>query len=200
MSESTKNGSVVGAALVLGASSLASALVGLVRQRVFTTTFGAGDTFDAFVAAFRIPDLVFNLVVVGALSATFIPLFTDKLVQGKEGKKRAFDFALAVLNAVLLIVAACMAAYALLADRIVPLITPGFTGEKLELTILLSRIMAWQPILLSISFVFSGILNSFKKFVMYALAPILYNVGIIFGVLALVPMMGVTGLGWGVVL
>ena len=200
MSGTPRNGSVISAALILGASSLASALVGLIRQRVFTTVFGAGDTFDAFVAAFRVPDLVFNIVVIGALSASFIPLFTDKLVKGKEGKRRAFDFALAVLNTVLLLVTFAMALFIALADFIVPLITPGFEGEKLELTITLSRVMALQPILLAISFVFSGILNSFKRFVVYALAPVLYNIGIIFGVLVLVPFLGVPGLGWGVVL
>lgn len=200
MPDTKKNGSVIPAALILGASSLASALVGLLRQRVFTTTFGAGDTFDAFVAAFRIPDLVFNLVVVGALSAAFIPLFTEKLVKGEGGKARAFDFALAVLNTVLVAVVVLMILYFLLADAIVPLITPGFSGEKLTLTIALSRIMALQPVLLAISFVLSGILNSFKRFVVYALAPILYNIGIIFGVLVLVPVVGVTGLAWGVVL
>src|SRR5688572_24312435 len=100
----TKGGSYISAALILGASSLVSRIVGLVRERVFTTSYGAGDTFDAFVAAFRIPDLVFNLVVVGALSAAFIPLFTEKLVAGKGGKERAFQFSLTVLNTVVVTV------------------------------------------------------------------------------------------------
>lgn len=194
------NGTVIPAALILGASSLASRIVGLVRERVFTTTFGAGDTFDAFVAAFRVPDLIFNLIVIGALSAAFIPLFTEKLVAGKAGEKRAFEFANSILNAMVLAVGALMVLFVLLADQIVPLITPGFSGEKLELTVMLSRVMALQPILLAVSFVFSGVLNSFKRFIAYALAPVLYNVGIIFGVLVLVPKVGVAGIGWGVVL
>src|SRR5687768_17312150 len=114
MSDRQRNGNFVSAALILGASYLASRIVGLVRERVFTTTFGAGDTFDAFVAAFRIPDLVFNLVVVGVLSAAFIPLFTEKLVEGSEGKRRAFDFSLAVFNSVLLGVVTLMGIFALL--------------------------------------------------------------------------------------
>jgi len=170
------------------------------RERVLTTTFGAGDVFDAFVAAFRLPDLIFNLVVIGALSAAFIPLFTDKLVKGGKGNKQAFDFAAAVLNMMLILVGVFSLGYFLLADYLMPLIAPGFIGEKLELTVRLSRIMVWQPVLLAISFVFSGVLNSFKKFFVYSLAPILYNIGIIFGVVVLVPMMGVAGLGWGVVL
>lgn len=194
-----KNGSVVQAALLLAVASLGSRIVGLIRERVLTTAFGAGDTFDAFVAAFRLPDLIFNLVVIGALSAAFIPLFTDKLVKHNGEKKPAFDFAVSLLNILLLVVAVFSIVYAILAPWIVPLITPGFTGEKLELTIRLARIMTWQPLLLTASFIFSGILNSFKRFLSYALAPILYNIGIIFGVLVLVPWIGILGLGWGVV-
>ena len=195
-----RNGSIVPAALILGVSSLVSRAVGLVRERVFTTTFGAGDTFDAFVAAFRIPDLVFNLVVIGALSAAFIPLFTEKIVEGKAGVRKAFDFATSVLNVMLVAVSVLMLIYAIFADQIVPLITPGFTGEKLRMTVVLSRVMALQPIFLTVSFVFSGVLNSFKRFVAYALAPIVYNVGIIIGAVVLVPVFGIAGLGWGVVL
>lgn len=195
-----RNGTLIGAALILGASSLASRIVGLVRERVFTTTFGAGDTFDAFVAAFRIPDLVFNLIVIGALSAAFIPLFTEKLIHTEAGGKRAFAFANSILNAMVVAVAVLMVLFVLLADVVVPVITPGFSGEKLELTILLSRVMALQPVLLAVSFVFSGVLNSYKRFAAYAAAPVLYNVGIIIGVLILVPYLGPAGIGWGVVL
>lgn len=191
---------VVPAAIILGLSSLGSRLIGLIRERVFTTTFGAGDTLDAFVAAFRLPDLIFNLVVVGALSAAFIPLFTEKLIDARSGKRKAHEFALSVLNVVLLIVVCSSLIYAVAAPWVVPLITPGFSGEKLELTIMLSRIMALQPIFLGISFVISGVLNSYKRFIAYALAPILYNVGIIIGVTYFVPLFGLSGLGWGVVL
>lgn len=194
------NSTLISAAVILGVSSLVSRIIGLLRDRVFSTQFGAGDTLDAFVAAFRIPDLVFNVVVIGALSAAFIPLFTEKLVKNKKNPQVAMDFALSILNIIVVIVAALSIVYIVFADSIVPLITPGFSAEKLQLTIMLSKIMAIQPILLSISSVFSGVLNSYKRFFAYALAPILYNLGIIFGALVLVPMMGMIGLAWGVVL
>lgn len=195
------NGRIVPAAILLGVASLGSRAIGLIRERVLTTTFGAGDTFDAFVAAFRLPDLIFNLIVVGALSAAFIPLFTEKLVADKsKDHRQATAFANSVLNLVLIAVALLSLIYVLLADLLVPLITPGFSGDKLTTTIILSRIMALQPLLLSISFVFSGVLNSYKRFLAYALAPILYNVGIIIGVTYFVPRIGIAGLGWGVVL
>lgn len=195
----SSSGSVISAAFILGVASLLSRIVGLLRERVFTTTFGAGDTFDAFVAAFRVPDAIFNLVVVGALSAAFIPLFTQKLVKDK-GSTEAFRFAAAVLNMMIGIVGVLSVLYCIFAPQIVHLITPGFSGDKLRLTTMLSRVMALQPILLSISFVMSGVLNSYKRFVAYALAPIVYNFGIIFGVVVLVPIIGLSGLAWGVVL
>ncbi len=194
------NGSIVSAALIVGASSFVSRIVGLLRDRTFTSVFGAGDTFDAFLAAFRIPDLIFNLVVIGALSAAFIPMFTEKLVSKKDGREEAYRFALSIFNIVCLGVGILSLVFAVCAPWIMPLIAPGFTGEKLALTVHLSRIMALQPILLAASFVFSGVLNSHKRFVAYALAPILYNLGIIAGALYLVPYMGVSGIGWGVVL
>lgn len=200
MSSRVGNGRLVSAAIILGVASLASRLVGLLRERVLTTMFGAGDVFDAFIAAFRVPDMIFNLLVLGALSAAFIPLFTEKLVKGKRGKQAAFDLAGGVLNIMILAVGLLAIIFAVGAPSIMPLIVPGFEGEKLKMTIMLSRIMALQPVLLGISFVFSGILNSFKRFVAYALAPILYNGGIIIGVLVFVPMLGVAGIAWGVVL
>ncbi len=200
MIKTAKNGRIVPAAILLGVASLASRLMGLIRERVLTATFGAGDVFDAFVAAFRIPDLVFNLVVVGALSAAFIPLFTKKIYGKKRDEEEAFEFALAVFNSVILVVIALSLVYVIAAPQVMKLVAPGFSGEKYLLAVKLSRIMAWQPVLLGASFVLSGVLNSYKKFFVYALAPILYNVGIIFGVMVLVPVMGVKGLGWGVVL
>lgn len=200
MNKNFGNGSIVSAALIIGASSFVSRIMGLLRDRTFTSLFGAGDTFDAFLAAFRIPDLIFNLIVIGALSAAFIPLFTEKLFSQKQGSYHAYRFALSVLNLICIGVGLLSMLYMLFASSIMPLIAPGFTGEKLALTIYLSRIMALQPIILAASFVFSGVLNSYKRFVAYALAPILYNLGIIAGAIYLVPIIGVAGLAWGVVI
>lgn len=200
MNTNNKNGTVVQAALLLAVAAFSSDIVGLIRERVLTTAFGAGAIFDAYVAAFRLPDLIFNLAVLGALSAAFIPLFTEKLVRNGNDRVPAFTFGLSVLNVLLVVVITFSLLYTIFAPWVVPWLTPGFTGEKLALTIRLARIMAWQPVLLTISFIFSGILNSFKRFLSYALAPILYNIGIIIGVLVLVPLVGIAGLGWGVVL
>src|SRR3989344_8146347 len=115
------NGSIVSAALIVGASSFVSRIVGLLRDRTFTSVFGAGDTFDAFIAAFRIPDLIFNLIVIGALSAAFIPMFTEKMVAGKGGKKDAYRFAVSILNAMGLGIAVLGMLYVIFAPWIVPI-------------------------------------------------------------------------------
>jgi len=120
------NGSFVSAAFILGVSSLLSRLVGLFQQRIFATTYGAGDVYDAYLAAFRIPDVIFNLVTIGALSAAFIPLFTEKLVKGGQDERRAFAFASSILNILVLVVAVFSLVYAVFAPWIVPFITPGF--------------------------------------------------------------------------
>ncbi len=81
---SSQSKSITGAAILLGAASFVSRLMGLARDRIFAHQFGAGDVLDAYYAAFRVPDLVYNLLIVGALSAGFIPIFLKVLVKDRE--------------------------------------------------------------------------------------------------------------------
>ena len=133
--------SITSAALILGGASLASRFLGVLRDRVLAGQFGAGDVLDAYYAAFRLPDTVFNLLVFGALSAGFIPVFTEYLLK-REGEKHA---AWRLTNEVLTVAAIALAGISLvlllLAPVVVPLITPGFHGGKLAMTISFSRIM-----------------------------------------------------------
>ena len=186
--------SIASAATLVAALTLGSRLLGLVRDRLLASTFGAGDTLDAYYAAFRIPDFVFSLVVLGALSAGFIPIFSK--MEGKD----AWRFANIVCSWLFLCLAAFASLFIVFAPQLVGLITPGFSGEKLALTVLLSRIMAVSPVLLGLSNVFGGILQSRRRFFIYAAAPSLYNVGIIIGILFFVRLFGIVGLAFGVVL
>lgn len=185
-------------AFILGVSSLLSRFLGLVRDRLFAAKFGAGDMLDAYYAAFRIPDFVFNLLILGALSSAFVPVFVRYL--SKDKKKEAWEIANSLLNLLVLVTLAVCGILFIFMDYIIYLVAPGFNIEKIELTILLTRIMLISPILFGISNVFSSILNSFKSFFTYSLAPILYNLGIIFGVIYLVPRYEVLGLAYGVVI
>lgn len=186
------------AAAIVGAASLASRLVGILRDRALASQFGAGNELDAYYAAFRVPDLLYNLIILGALSAGFIPVFTEYL----ENRERHEAWRLA--EQVLSVVGACMAVactlLALFAPVIIPLTVPGFPPEKLQMTVQLARIMFLSPFLLGLSAVMGGILQSMRRVLAFSLAPVFYNFGIIFGVLVLEPRFGVEGVAWGVVI
>lgn len=189
--------SVTGAAVLLGATSLLSRLIGLLRDRLFAHTFGAGPTLDAYYAAFRIPDLLYNLLVMGALSAGFIPVFLSVWEKEKEDAWRTVNLLLRYFFVTLSLLAGVLAYFA---PKLVPILAPGFAEGELELAITLTRIMLISPIILGLSSIVSGVLQSLKIFLPYALAPIFYNVGIIVGVFFFLPRFGAAGLAYGVLL
>lgn len=189
--------SITGAAIILGAASFASRLIGVVRDRIFAHYFGAGNTLDAYYAAFRIPDLVYNLLIVGALSAGFIPVFMELLT---KDKKRAWLVTNSLLNILAIALVVVCSLLFLFTPELIRLMVPGFSPEKMNTTILLTRIMFLSPILLGVSSLVSGVLQSFKSFFVYSLTPIMYNIGIIVGAVFLVPVIGVAGLAVGVII
>ncbi|HPY08527.1 MAG: murein biosynthesis integral membrane protein MurJ [Patescibacteria group bacterium] len=200
------NNITVAAALV-ALSSLTSRLLGVVRDRILAGRFNAGTTLDIYYAAFRIPDLIFNLIVLGALSAGFIPIFSslikNKASDRKNGQKEnqeAWQLASNVANSLLISLIALSLIGIIFAPQLVKIIAPGFGVSEQQSTVALTRIMFLSPIFLGMSGILGGILQSFKKFFVYSLAPIFYNIGIIIGALYFVDIFGITGLAWGVVL
>ncbi len=191
------NSSITGGAIVIAVFSVLSKLLALVRDRLLASGFGAGDILDAYYAAFKLPDLIFNTLVLGALSAAFIPVFI-KLKNGGKGIDH-WRMSSAVMNIILLVMLVLGVIFFILAKPLMGLIAPGFTGEKLELAANMTRIMLVSILFFGISNVLSGILQAMKRFTMYALAPVMYNAGIIFGIVFLVDRMGPIGLAWGVV-
>ena len=189
---------IVGAAVLLGGTALASRVLGLLRDRLLAGTFGAGPELDMYYAAFRIPDLIFTFLVLGALSAGFIPFFTERY---KASKASAWQ----LTNNVLHLMGACLVILSgigiLLTPVIMQFVAPGFEGEVRAGAIELSRIMYLSTILLGLSSVFGGVLQGRKHFTLYAIAPLLYNIGIIVGILAAAfSGLGITVVAWGVVL
>jgi len=189
---------VGGAAFVIAAAGIASRLLGFVRDRLLAGHFGAGDTLDAYYAAFRIPDTLYNLLVMGALSAAFVPVFTEFI--SKEKKKEALDLAAGVLEWILLALGVVSIIAIIVAPAIVTVLAPGFSDEKRAMTVDLTRIMLLSPLFLGASAVFGGMLLTFRCFTAYSLAPIIYNAGIILGITVFVPLFGISGLAWGVAL
>ncbi len=201
--------SITVAALLVALSSLLSRFLGIFRDRILAGEFGAGDTLDIYYAAFRVPDIIFNLLVLGALSAGFIPILS-KLVKDfnptdeRERLACKNQAAWALVDNIMSLMAIVLVLISLLgivlAPQFVRLIVPGFSPEKQQLTAELTRIMFLSPFFLGISSILGGILQTFRRFFVYSLSPIFYNFGIIIGALFFVPRFGVYGLAWGVVL
>src|SRR3989339_799503 len=189
---------IIGAATIVGVLSFASRLIGLIRDRILAGTFGAGDTLDAYYAAFKFPDLMFGLLVVGSLSACFIPLFAKHFYHPLQ-KEQAWKFTNNTLHLVGTAVIIVSLFLAIFARPFAEIIAPGFTFEKQVLVIAFFRIMLLAQILLAFSVIFGSVLQSMKRFLLYALSPVLYNVGIIIGAVWFVNWFGPLGLGWGVV-
>lgn len=185
------------AALVLGAAGLASRLVGVVRNRLLFAEFGAGRELDIYYAAFQIPDFMAAVFLLGAASAAILPLFQEYLL--KE-KKKAQEF-IGTLSSLFFLgaLAASLTAF-FVAPAVIPLAAPGFSADEQALTVALTRIMLLSPVLFGLSGIFSVVVQSYQLFFVYALAPILYNLGIVLGIVWLVPLFGVHGLGMGVIL
>ena len=190
--------SVSGAAFIIALAGIGSRLFGFLRDRILAAQFGAGDTLDAYYAAFRIPDFLYSFLVLGALSAAFIPVFTELYVQKKEGD--AWKLACDVLHLLLFALGIASIVAIIGMPFIMDALVPGFSAEKKEIAVSFARIMLLSPIFLGVSAVFGGVLVSLKRFVLYSIAPIFYNVGIIIGAVFFVNILGPSALAWGVVL
>jgi putative peptidoglycan lipid II flippase len=175
-----------------------SRALGLLREMVISARFGTGGELDAYLAAFRLPDILFQIVAGGALASAFIPTFASLWARNGEGD--AWRLASAIINLVLLLTVALAAMAALLAPWLVrTAIAPGFDPARQALTVELMRLMLLTPVIFGVSGVVMGILNARQHFLLPALAPVLYNLGIIAGAALLAPRMGVYGLAVGVV-
>jgi putative peptidoglycan lipid II flippase len=177
-----------------GAATLASRLLGLARETVLAAVFGAGNDMDAFIVAFRIPNLVRDLFAEGAMSAAFVPTFTRELTIG--GKDEAWRLGNNVITAVLLVTGLLVATALIFTRPIVTLYAGHFSDVpgKLELTIRLTRLMLPFLIMVALAAAIMGMLNSLHHYFVPAFSPALFNVAIIVCALALVPAMPRIGL------
>ena len=189
--------SISSASLILAVSYLASAVLGLLRDRLLAGTFGAGSELDVYYTAFTVPDFIALILIFGAISAAVIPIFSSYLIRDKE---EAWKYVSTLLNVFLGFLIVICAILIIFTPAIVSLTAPGFSGHKKELAVMLMRIMFLSPIILGASNLISGILQVFHRFLVTALAPLLYNLGIIIGILFFAPKFGLAGLAWGVAL
>jgi putative peptidoglycan lipid II flippase len=180
---------------------LLSNLTNLASLIINATTFGTSPEMDAFLAANRVSETLFNLMAGGALGSAFIPTFTGLLTKGQRNP--AWKLASAIANLLLVILIAAAALAAIFAQPLVHyLLAPGFANDPAQeaLTVNLMRIMLPSAVIFGVSGLVMGILNSHQKFFIPALTPAMYRLGMIFGVLFLTPKMGIYGLAWGVMI
>ncbi len=173
-----------------------SAILGLLRDRLLVTYFPVSE-LDIYFAAFRIPDFIYGILITGGIVAVFLPVFSETF---EKNKKEGWRLANNILNVLLIFLLLFCSILFVFAPQIIQLIVPGFSAEYIEKTVLLTRIMLVSPIILGISGLFSGVLQYFDRFLAYSLSPIFYNIGIILGIIFLVPSFGLTGLAYGVIL
>lgn len=192
-----RQSSILSGATVLMVAVFASRFLGLIRDRLLVQNF---DTSQAaiFFAAFRLPDLLFQILVFGSLSVAFIPVFTEIL--HKQGENEAFKFASSILNLSLLIFGVVVILAIIFVGPLNSLFVPGFSGTQKVLTDQTTQVILVAQLILVVGTFFFGIAHTYQRFIIPALAPIFYNLGIIGGILFIAPVFGITGLGLGVII
>ncbi len=181
------------AAYILAGFAFGSQLLALVRDRLFASTFGVSDTLDLYYAAFRIPDFLFATIASLLSLYALLPVLT-RLARENNGLMVSF------LRQILFIFFMAMSVIAIvfyiLTPWLVLIVAPGIGSPEL---VTLVRILLLQPILLGASNILAAFTQMRHRFFLYAISPLLYNLGIIFGILVLYPRLGIVGLAWGVV-
>ncbi|MBX3011538.1 MAG: murein biosynthesis integral membrane protein MurJ [Caldilineaceae bacterium] len=189
---------LAGAALIVMFFFVLSRVTGLAREIVIGAQFGTSPELDAYLAAFRLPDLLFQLVAGGALGSAFIPTFaTDWAHEQRAAAWLLFSRVLNLITLILLVVA--LVIMALAGPLVTWVIAPGFTPEQQALTAQLLRLMLLSTVIFGASGLIMGALNATQHFLLPAAAPVFYNVAIILGAWFLTPTWGIFGLVIGVV-
>jgi len=186
----SKENSVRGASILLIVTLTLSNVLGLLRDHFLAKNI---DTYylDIYYASFQLPDLIFNFLILGAITSAFIPVFSDFIA--KKEYSEGWKVANSLLNLAIIIMIAMAGIFFLLMPYIIPFIVPRFDSYRLAETIKMSRIIMLTPIFFSVSYILGGMLNSFKRFFAYSLAPLFYNLSIIVGAVFLAPRFGIKG-------
>lgn len=192
----SQQNSILSAATLIMIMIATSMILGLIRQRVLASYFDP-NSLSLFFAAFRLPDAIFQVLVFGTFSSAFIPVFTKSL---KEGEAKAWQLAGKIVSIGLVIFILAVAVAAIFTPQIYAIIAPGFDKEENAQIAFLARILFLAQGFFVISYVLTGVLESLRRFLIPALAPIFYNLGIILGTVILTPYIGLTAPAVGVVI
>ena len=193
-----RQSNILSAALVIMATIIFSQILGLIRQRLLVGIFGASNTLGVYLASARIPDFLFQLIIAGALSSAFIPVFSEYLGKGKE--KDAHKMASTLLMVGLVIFAIFSVILFIFAADISKLIAPGFSSSQIDLMAQLTRIVIFGELFFIFGSFLSAILQSYNHFFIPGIASATFNLGIIIGIVTLSPYVGIFSAAYGVVL
>lgn len=192
-----KQTNILSAALIMMAAVFISRLLGLLRDWLLAYFF-TPTQLGIYFAAFRLPDMVFSIIVMGALTTAFIPVITGYLVKGE--KETAFKVASSIINLSLLVFLVLATIIFIFASPLSSLIAPGFSQAELTKVAYLTRVMLFAQLFFVVSNFLTGILQAEKQFILPALAPVAYNFGIIIGIFVLAPFFGLYGPAIGVLI
>src|SRR5574343_48762 len=186
------------AAYLLAFFALLSQVLALVRDKVLAYNFGAGHILDIYYSAFRIPDLIFVSIASIVSASVLVPFFIDRYHNDSDKGRKFID---GIFTVFFLIIITVSATVYFLIPWLTKILLPGFSDDPyLPELIYISRILLLSPIFLGISNFISSITQMHRRFLVYALSPVVYNIGIIVGIVFLYPKFGLTGLVTGVVL
>ncbi|MEX1061574.1 MAG: murein biosynthesis integral membrane protein MurJ [Patescibacteria group bacterium] len=192
----SRQADILSAAVVLSVSILASRVLGLVRDRVLAHYFSTND-IAIYFAAFRLPDTLFEIMIMGALSSAFIPTFVSYIARKKE--EEGWRIAGILMNLSFLVFLGLAALIFIFAEPLSGFLAPGFKAGEVVLMATMTRILLVAQGFFIISFFLTGVLKSHQRFLVPALAPLFYNLAIIFGVIFLYPTLGIYAPVWGAV-
>jgi putative peptidoglycan lipid II flippase len=187
----TRPWSVLINSTIVMAGFVLSRVLGLVRDSIFANYFGTSAVSDAYRVAFQLPDLLYLVIIGGALGSAFIPVFSEAYT--KNNHERAWEITRSVVNIALLALVAVSLIIALLADPLLSLFYPNYTPEQHQLAVYLTRLFLLSPLLLGLGGLAMATLNALDRFTLPALAPAIYNLSIIAGIVGLAPLMGANG-------
>jgi putative peptidoglycan lipid II flippase len=186
-------------AMIVGVAFVLSRILGLVREVVIAARFGTSPDYDAYVAAFRVPDLLFLVVMSGAFGSAFIPIFGGMMA--RRNTVDAWKLASAILSYTLVVLGITSLVVIVFARQLIDwIIAPGLAPEQAELAASLTRLLLLSPLLLGLGAAFKGMLEAQEQFALSAYAPVFYNLAIVLGAVVLAPEFGVYGLAIGVVI
>ena len=183
------------ATAVIAVFIVLSRILGLVRDRLLASTFGPSVELDIYFASFKIPDLIYSVVLAGGVLVSLLPLFSDYFKKNKEDGFRLIN---SIINAFLVILILISFVFFLFTPQIVTFILPGLDMNYLNQAVNSMRMIFLAVFFFGLSSIFSTVLNYFNRFVAYSIAPIFYNLSIILGIVFLAPSLGNMGPAIGV--